>query len=86
MHWPGRRCVRELPDGVGNPAPGRRAVVIAVGRELVGSARVLALGELIHRAHEPLAFRNEVIRYAVTHLGFTAVTIESGDVSAASRW
>ena len=47
-------------------------------RPLVGSARVLALGELIHRAHEPLAFRNEVIRYAVTHLGFTAVAIESG--------
>jgi erythromycin esterase len=52
-------------------------------RTLVGSARVLALGELIHRAHEPLAFRNEVIRYAVTHLGFTAVTIESGFSEAA---
>ena len=45
---------------------------------LVGSARILALGELIHRGHEPLEFRNEVIRYAVTHLGFTAVALESG--------
>jgi erythromycin esterase len=52
-------------------------------RPLVGSARVLALGELIHRAHEPLEFRNEVIRYAVTHLGFTAVAIESGFTEAA---
>src|SRR5467141_3989102 len=39
---------------------------------LVGGARILALGELVHGAHEPLAFRNHVIRYAVTHLGFTA--------------
>jgi erythromycin esterase len=52
-------------------------------RPLVGSARVLALGELIHRGHEPLEFRNEVIRYAVTHLGFTAVALESGFTEAA---
>ena len=52
-------------------------------RTLVGSARVLSLGELIHRGHEPLDFRNEVIRYAVTHLGFTAVALESGFTEAA---
>ncbi len=51
---------------------------------LVGSARLLALGELIHRGHEPLEFRNEVIRYAVTHLGFTAVALESGFTEAAA--
>jgi len=28
----GRCCVRELQDGIGNPAPGHRAVMIAVGR------------------------------------------------------
>ena len=50
---------------------------------LVGSARILALGELIHRGHEPLEFRNEVIRYAVTHLGFTAVALESGFTESA---
>lgn len=47
-------------------------------RPLVGDARVLSLGEMIHGAHEPLAFRNQVVRYAVTRLGFTAVGIESG--------
>jgi erythromycin esterase len=52
-------------------------------RPLVGSARILSLGEVIHRGHEPLEFRNEVIRYAVTHLGFTAVALESGFTEAA---
>ena len=51
---------------------------------MVGSARILALGELIHRGHEPLEFRNEVIRHAVTHLGFTAVALESGFTEAAA--
>jgi erythromycin esterase len=51
-------------------------------RPLVGNAHVLAIGEVVHGGHEPLAFRNEVIRYAVTHLGFTAVAIESGFTEA----
>jgi len=51
-------------------------------RPLVGNAHVFAIGEAIHGGHEPLAFRNEVIRYAVTHLGFTAVAIESGFTEA----
>lgn len=45
---------------------------------LVGTARVLAIGENIHGGHEPLALRNHLVRYAVTRLGFTAVAIESG--------
>ncbi|MFN0180295.1 MAG: alpha/beta fold hydrolase [Gemmatimonadales bacterium] len=45
---------------------------------LFGGARVLSLGEMIHGAHEPLALRNHLFRYAVTHLGFTAIAIESG--------
>ncbi|MFN8668634.1 MAG: erythromycin esterase family protein [Gemmatimonadaceae bacterium] len=44
----------------------------------IGRARLLALGETIHLGHEPLAFRNHAIRYAVTQLGFTGVAIESG--------
>jgi erythromycin esterase len=47
-------------------------------RPLVGTARILSVGELIHGGHEPLAFRNEVIKYAVTRMGFTAVALESG--------
>jgi len=47
-------------------------------RPLVGTAHLLALGETIHGGHEPLQFRNQVIKYAVTRLGFTAVALESG--------
>jgi erythromycin esterase len=47
-------------------------------RPLVGTSRILEVGELIHGGHEPLAFRNAVIKYAVTRMGFTAVALESG--------
>jgi erythromycin esterase len=46
--------------------------------ELVGSARIVALGEPAHGAHEPLAFRNRLFAYLVEHLGFTAIALESG--------
>ncbi len=45
---------------------------------LVGNARLLAFGEPVHGGHEPLVFRNHLIRYAVERLGCTAVTLESG--------
>ena len=41
MHCPGWCCVRERPYGIGNPAPGHRAVVIAVGRKLVDTRGAL---------------------------------------------
>lgn len=44
---------------------------------LIGSARVVALGEPAHGAHEPLAFRNRLFRYLVEELGFTAIALES---------
>jgi erythromycin esterase len=44
---------------------------------LIGSARVVALGELGHGAHEPLALRNRLFEYLVEHEGFTAIAIES---------
>lgn len=45
---------------------------------VIGDARVVALGEPVHGAHEPLAFRNRLFRYLVEELGFTAIAIESG--------
>ncbi|MEO8621223.1 MAG: erythromycin esterase family protein [bacterium] len=45
---------------------------------LVGSARVVAIGEPTHGAHEPLALRNRLVQYLVEHMGFTAVAIETG--------
>ncbi len=47
-------------------------------RPMIGTARLLAIGENIHGGHEPLALRNHIIRYAVARLSFTAVAIESG--------
>jgi erythromycin esterase len=44
---------------------------------VIGQARVVALGEPAHGAHEPLAFRNRLFRYLVEELGFTAIAIES---------
>jgi erythromycin esterase len=46
-------------------------------RNIVGGAQVVAFGEPFHLAHEPLAMRNRLIRYGVTHLGFTAVALET---------
>ena len=46
VYRPGRCVVRELHDSVGNPAPGRRAVVIAVDLELVGARGALFEGLL----------------------------------------
>lgn len=49
----------------------------AVG-ETIGEARVVALGEPAHGAHEPLAFRNCLFRYLVETQGFTAIALETG--------
>jgi erythromycin esterase len=52
-------------------------------RPLVGTARIFEVGEIVHGAHQPLALRNGIIRYAVTHLGFTGIAIESGFTESA---
>ena len=44
----------------------------------VATARVVALGEPTHGAHEPLAFRNRLIRFLVENMEFTGVALESG--------
>lgn len=59
-------------DGLSQPA-----AMEAVGK-LVGDARVVALGEPAHGAHEPLAFRNCLFRYLVEQQGFTAIALETG--------
>lgn len=45
---------------------------------VIGTARLVALGEPTHGAHEPLAVRNDLIKSLVTRHGFTAVALETG--------
>jgi erythromycin esterase len=58
--------------------PGGDASDLAPLHALIGSARVVAIGEPTHGAHEPLALRNRLVQYLIEHEGFTAVGIESG--------
>ena len=51
MHRAGRRCVRQLLDGIGDPAPGRGTVAIAFGFEVAG-ARGAFLGGVVPEALE----------------------------------
>lgn len=51
-------------------------------KSMIGTARIVALGEPTHGAHEPLAFRNRLIRFAVEQMGFTAIAVESGFTEA----
>jgi erythromycin esterase-like protein len=50
---------------------------LQVLRTIIGDAHVVALGEPVHGAREPLAMRNQLIRYGVTRLGITAVALET---------
>lgn len=47
-------------------------------REIVGDARVVAIGENTHRIHEFYAIRHRVTRFLVAELGFSAYVMESG--------
>jgi erythromycin esterase len=47
-------------------------------KSMIGAAQVVALGEPVHGAHEPMAFRNRLFRFLVEQMGFTAIAIESG--------
>jgi erythromycin esterase len=47
-------------------------------RDIVGDARVVAIGESTHRIHEFSALRHRLTRFLVRELGFTAFAMESG--------
>jgi erythromycin esterase len=46
--------------------------------DLVGDARVVAIGESAHYCHEFYALRHRLARYLVERLGFSALAFESG--------
>lgn len=47
-------------------------------RQLIGDARVVAVGENLHRVHEFYNLRHRLVRFLVTEMGFTAFVMESG--------
>lgn len=47
-------------------------------RDIVGEARVVAIGESTHRAHEVYQIRHRLARFLLTRMGFTASVMESG--------
>jgi erythromycin esterase len=47
-------------------------------KEMIGNARVVALGEPAHGFHEPLAFRNRLFRFLAENCGFTSFVLEGG--------
>jgi erythromycin esterase len=47
-------------------------------RDVVGDARVVAIGESTHRVHEFYETRHRMTRFLVEELGFTAFVMESG--------
>jgi len=47
-------------------------------REIVGDARVVAIGEGAHRIHEFYQIRHRITRFLVAELGFSAFVMESG--------
>lgn len=49
-------------------------------KEMIGEARVVALGEPAHGHREPLAFRNRLFKFLVQDCGFTTIAIE-GDLA-----
>jgi len=57
-------------------------------RRIVGSARIVALGEATHGSHEFFAFKRRALEFLVAELGFTDFAIENGweETEAADRW
>ncbi len=52
-------------------------------KEMVGSARVVGLGESIHAAHEFFEVRHRLLEFLVEEMGFTAFTMEGAPFAEA---
>src|SRR5277367_2752560 len=58
--------------------PQARLADLGFLRALAGDARVVAIGESAHYAHEFYQLRHRLARFLVEELGFTAIAFESG--------
>ena len=67
--------------------PGKDVQDLLPLTSVVGTADVVALGEPMHGAHEPMAFRNRLFRFLVEQMGFTAIAVETGfSESSSVNW
>lgn len=51
-------------------------------RKIIGDARLVTLGEGLHGSAEPLEFRNQLFKFLVEDMGFTAIALESGIIES----
>jgi len=58
--------------------PGKGFEDLSVLKDIAGSAKVVAIGENIHMAHEFIQARHRLIEFFVEEMGFTAVVQETG--------
>ncbi|MBN1224802.1 MAG: erythromycin esterase family protein [Candidatus Aminicenantes bacterium] len=58
--------------------PGSGFEDLALLKDVVGDAKVVALGESIHYGHEFIRLHHRLIEYLVDEMGFTAVAQETG--------
>jgi erythromycin esterase len=75
-------AVHALP--IATVEPGEDVQDLLPLTSVVGTAHVVALGEPMHGAHEPMAFRNRLFRFLVEQMGFTAIAVETGFTESSS--
>ncbi|MEU5239424.1 erythromycin esterase family protein [Streptomyces lydicus] len=81
--WTSRNAVRLAAPGLDAPPED-----LATLRNLVGDARVVALGENSHQIHEFGLLRERMLRFLVRECGFTVYAVEFGAASgrAVDAW
>ncbi len=73
---------REHAIPIATIEPGRGFEDLQPLKDLVGSARVVGLGESVHAAHEFYRVRHRLLEFFVEELGFTAFAMETGFAEA----
>ena len=76
--WARANAIQISLSRPGSAASPPRAADLQLLAAVIGDARVVALGEPAHGAHEPLAFRNRLFAWLVQEQHFSAIAIESG--------
>ncbi len=73
---------REHAIPIATTEPGRGFEDLQPLKQLIGSARVVGLGESVHGAHEFFEARHRLLEFLVEEMGFTAFAMETGFADA----